>query len=46
MKNAIAALERLSGVSDRAGEREVLPQILAPANLFVFTRAGRPSPAA
>ncbi|MBV9288703.1 MAG: DUF1186 domain-containing protein [Hyphomicrobiales bacterium] len=46
LKNAIAALERMSGVSDRAGEREAISKIVAPANLFLFTRAGRPSPAA
>ena len=46
LKNAIAALERLSGVSDRACEREASRQIMAPPNLFVFTRAGRSPPAA
>ena len=46
LENAIGELERLSAVSDCAGDWEVLPQILAPPDLFVFTHAGRPSPGA
>lgn len=46
LDDAVAALERLSAVSDRDCEWDVLPQIVAPPNLIAFAHAGRSSPGA